>query len=116
MSDALESIHEFRRTLAGLRERIKALDSEISLLDCSALDMERAVARTIAEHAEQARRWSAGEGREVLSRAEARAFLKISQSKLDRELKSGRLPCMRIGTTVRIRRADLEDFIRPKVA
>jgi excisionase family DNA binding protein len=45
--------------------------------------------------------------------AEAIAELRTSKSTLHRWIRAGELPAVRVGNTVRIRRCDLEAFMRP---
>ena len=47
---------------------------------------------------------------ELLTRKESQDYLKISLSTLERLIKSGTLPAVKIGRQVRIKRSDLERY------
>lgn len=49
---------------------------------------------------------------ELLKPAEVANILKISQAKAYSMLKQGMIPTMRIGSLVRVRKSDLDRFIR----
>lgn len=48
----------------------------------------------------------------LLTRNEAAEFLRLSPRKVDQLAASGELPKVKIGTSVRFCRDDLEDFVR----
>ncbi len=52
------------------------------------------------------------EAQKFLTRQEAKQLLRVSASKLDAEVRSGRLRIHRFGRLVRIDSRDLEEYIR----
>jgi len=57
-----------------------------------------------------------GEMEELLKPDEVASILKISKAKAYSLLNSGEIPTVRIGVLLRVRRADLEWYIREKTA
>jgi len=52
----------------------------------------------------------------LLTINEAAAYLRVSPRTLQRQVKDGQLPVVRIGRSVRIERVELEHLLRPKTS
>jgi putative molybdopterin biosynthesis protein len=51
---------------------------------------------------------------ELLTVRELQQLLKIGRNKVYELLRSGEIPCVRLGKQIRIRRVDVEVYIKPK--